>query len=103
MSECVHVGVSDRRSACVFSLASTNTAAACTVCGCIRNVFWGPAFEFLDDDAMRVTTSNLSLDNPLGASSPFYILIETHGSVQDHDQAKLEVRACASTSGCAYN
>lgn len=49
------------------------------------------AFEFLDDEAMVCTSSNLELANPLDDPSPFYVLIETHGSVQEHDMAKLEV------------
>eukprot|EP01147_Barroeca_monosierra_P004206 gene4206-6552_t len=48
------------------------------------------AFEFLDDEAMVCTSSNLELANPLDDPSPFYVLIETHGSVQEHDMAKLE-------------
>ncbi|EGD78013.1 D-2-hydroxyglutarate dehydrogenase [Salpingoeca rosetta] len=48
------------------------------------------AFEFLDEGSMDCTTANLGLSSPLQTPAPFYILIETHGSVQEHDFAKLE-------------
>eukprot|EP00043_Microstomoeca_roanoka_P006592 m.64117 g.64117 ORF g.64117 m.64117 type:complete len:499 (-) comp13477_c0_seq2:97-1593(-) len=49
------------------------------------------AFEFLDNEAMICTTANLGLSSPLPEAAPFYVLIETHGSVQEHDFAKLEM------------
>eukprot|EP00051_Salpingoeca_urceolata_P017090 m.230242 g.230242 ORF g.230242 m.230242 type:complete len:606 (-) comp18858_c1_seq2:3244-5061(-) len=47
------------------------------------------AFEFLDTQSMDVVRNNLDLRNPLEADHPFYVLIETHGSNEEHDQEKL--------------
>ena len=40
-------------------------------------------------EAMRTTNRNLRLKNPLN-ESPFYVLIESHGSNGQHDEAKLQ-------------
>lgn len=49
------------------------------------------AFEFWDDESMRAASENLSLDNPFGdKKSKFYCLVETHGSCEEHDVAKIE-------------
>jgi len=55
-------------------------------------IFWPPtAFEFFDSDSMDCAKKHLQLDNPLSAAYPIYVLVETHGSVQEHDMEKLEV------------
>ena len=36
--------------------------------------------------------NGIGVANPLSCKSPFYVLIETQGSVEAHDVAKLEVR-----------
>lgn len=46
------------------------------------------AFEFMDTASMETVNENLKLSNPI-APSPFYVLIETGGSNQGHDQEKL--------------
>ncbi|KAK7473304.1 hypothetical protein BaRGS_00035436 [Batillaria attramentaria] len=46
------------------------------------------AFEFMDTASMELIGENLRLSNPIGAS-PFYVLIETGGSNQAHDEEKL--------------
>lgn len=48
------------------------------------------AFEFLDNHAMAVHQRNphMTFENPI-SSSPFYVLIETHGSNEAHDEEKL--------------
>lgn len=48
------------------------------------------AFEFLDHHSMEVHRRNphMTVDNPVG-DSPFYVVIETHGSNQAHDEEKL--------------
>ena len=40
---------------------------------------------------MDCAKKHLQLDNPLSAAYPIYVLVETHGSVQEHDMEKLEV------------
>lgn len=44
--------------------------------------------EMIDDSTLDVCTGNLKLKCPL-ADYPFYMLIETHGSNNAHDQEKL--------------
>lgn len=48
------------------------------------------ACEFLDHASMELTVKNLGLRNPLGAQYPFYMLLETHGSNNEHDEEKLQ-------------
>mmetsp|Transcript_58399 Transcript_58399/g.92739 ORF Transcript_58399/g.92739 Transcript_58399/m.92739 type:complete len:533 (-) Transcript_58399:175-1773(-) len=49
------------------------------------------AFEFLDHHSMEVHARNptMQVGNPI-SDSPFYVLIETHGSNESHDEQKLE-------------
>ncbi|KAI0226502.1 D-lactate ferricytochrome c oxidoreductase [Massospora cicadina] len=47
------------------------------------------AFEFIDNESMRLVKHHASLRDPLASSFPFYVLIETHGSNKDHDDEKL--------------
>lgn len=49
------------------------------------------AFEFLDHHSIEVHRRNptMLIQNPI-ADSPFYVLIETHGSNETHDEEKLE-------------
>ncbi|KNC81587.1 D-2-hydroxyglutarate dehydrogenase, mitochondrial [Sphaeroforma arctica JP610] len=48
------------------------------------------AVEFLDDSCMDVIQTNLpGGTNPLSANYPFYFLVETSGSNNDHDTEKL--------------
>ncbi|KAJ9075822.1 D-lactate ferricytochrome c oxidoreductase [Entomophthora muscae] len=47
------------------------------------------AFEFIDEESMRLVKIHASLRDPLSDSFPFYILIETHGSNKEHDDEKL--------------
>ena len=46
------------------------------------------ALEFLDAPAMRCSERGLGLKNPI-SDQPFYVLVETHGSNDDHDSEKL--------------
>ncbi|XP_072313248.1 D-2-hydroxyglutarate dehydrogenase, mitochondrial [Eucyclogobius newberryi] len=46
------------------------------------------AFEFLDSECMRLLNTHLKLSNPI-SDCPFYIVIETAGSDQNHDSEKL--------------
>jgi FAD/FMN-containing dehydrogenase len=46
------------------------------------------AFEFFDKDSMNLVVKH-GLVNPLGRSSKFFILLETHGSNSEHDEQKL--------------
>lgn len=46
------------------------------------------AFEMADFHAIHTTVNNLKLPNPI-ADYPFYVLIETHGSDENHDAEKL--------------
>ncbi|KAE8604464.1 hypothetical protein XENTR_v10014717 [Xenopus tropicalis] len=46
------------------------------------------AYEFQDLESMRVVQTHLKLSNPLQESA-FYILIETAGSCEQHDEEKL--------------
>jgi len=45
--------------------------------------------EFLDAGSLQVTRDNLGLKSPLQADYPFYMLIETSGSNNSHDEEKL--------------
>eukprot|EP00118_Oscarella_pearsei_P002158 m.9703 g.9703 ORF g.9703 m.9703 type:complete len:491 (+) comp21565_c0_seq1:55-1527(+) len=47
------------------------------------------ACEFMDEEAMCVVETQLSLRSPFSERHPFYVLIETSGSDGSHDQAKL--------------
>lgn len=49
------------------------------------------AFEFLDHEGMKCVNDNAGVRSPLQEEAPFYVLIETHGSVAEHDEQKLEV------------
>ncbi|XP_033097916.1 D-2-hydroxyglutarate dehydrogenase, mitochondrial-like [Anneissia japonica] len=46
------------------------------------------AYEFMDYECMAIVTKYLGLSNPVG-NYPFYVLIETSGSNESHDQEKL--------------
>lgn len=46
------------------------------------------AFEFMDSGSMECVERNLGLKNAV-SQSPFYVLLETHGSNDEHDQEKL--------------
>ncbi|XP_049866142.1 D-2-hydroxyglutarate dehydrogenase, mitochondrial isoform X1 [Pectinophora gossypiella] len=46
------------------------------------------AFEMADREAITSTSKNLKLPNPL-SEYPFYVLLETHGSDEEHDADKL--------------
>eukprot|EP00124_Ichthyophonus_hoferi_P002563 Ihof_evm2s179 gene=Ihof_evmTU2s179 len=48
------------------------------------------ACEFLDDASMSAVISNLHRTNPLSGSYPFYAVVETAGSSNEHDMAKLD-------------
>jgi len=49
------------------------------------------AFEFMDRNAVELATSLLShVRDPFPKSFPFYVLIETAGSNEKHDEEKLE-------------
>jgi FAD/FMN-containing dehydrogenase len=47
------------------------------------------AFEFFDLECMQLLQKH-GLSNPLETDSKFFILLETHGSNQEHDEQKLE-------------
>eukprot|EP01104_Vermistella_antarctica_P015815 TRINITY_DN5266_c0_g1_i1.p1 TRINITY_DN5266_c0_g1~~TRINITY_DN5266_c0_g1_i1.p1 ORF type:complete len:509 (+),score=91.10 TRINITY_DN5266_c0_g1_i1:61-1587(+) len=48
------------------------------------------AFEFEDRHSLEVVTEHITgARDPLSSPSPFYVLIETSGSVSEHDQEKL--------------
>lgn len=46
------------------------------------------AFEFWDFDSVGVTQSQLmkGVNYPIEGKYPFYVLLETQGSKQEHDQ-----------------
>lgn len=48
------------------------------------------AFEFWDAESMRAASENLGLSSPFEEKSHFYCLVETHGSFEEHDLAKIE-------------
>jgi len=50
------------------------------------------AFEFLDHQSFDVvqTYSSMNLRDPFESRHPMYVLIETSGSNQEHDDAKLQ-------------
>ena len=48
------------------------------------------AFEFLDAASMQAAHENLGHRSPLGTAAPFYALVETHGSSEVHDRAKID-------------
>lgn len=47
------------------------------------------AFEFMDHEIMRVVADR-DISLPLDSIYPYSVLVETHGSVEEHDQAKIE-------------
>lgn len=47
------------------------------------------AFEFLDSECMKTVKDNLKLNNPIKMDYPFYVLVETSGSNEEHDSDKL--------------
>lgn len=48
------------------------------------------AFEFFDVDCLHLVLKHVKhAVNPLQTEYPFYVLLETHGSVAEHDEAKL--------------
>ena len=57
------------------------------------------AFEFLDRQALLLTKRELDVTDPLPQTdAPMNIVIETSGSNDEHDMAKLEVREAISGS-----
>ncbi|CAJ1966271.1 unnamed protein product [Cylindrotheca closterium] len=50
------------------------------------------AFEFIDGPAMNLVCQTQSKPLPLPASQdcPYYVLVESHGSCAEHDQAKMD-------------
>lgn len=48
------------------------------------------AFEFLDAGCMQLSERHLGSRRPIASDSGFYVLLETHGSNREHDQAKLD-------------
>ena len=53
------------------------------------------AFEFLDQASLELTLAHLEVvRNPLpDTQTPFYLVVETHGSNEGHDYEKLQVAA----------
>lgn len=51
------------------------------------------AFEFLDQQSLELTLTHLEgIRNPLpDTQTPFYLVVETSGSNEAHDYAKIEV------------
>ena len=51
------------------------------------------AFEFLDQQSLELTLEHLEgVRNPLpDAAAPFYLVVETSGSSEEHDNEKLQV------------
>jgi len=47
------------------------------------------AFEFFDEHAYSLVRKHMNMEAPLKEKNEFYILIETHGSNKEHDDAKL--------------
>jgi len=47
------------------------------------------AIEYLDSNCMQLTLEHQQVQNPLPEDYPFYMLIETHGNNNDHDQEKI--------------
>jgi len=47
------------------------------------------AFEFFDRESMDLVVKH-GLVDPLEQATPFYVLLETHGSNNEHDEQKLE-------------
>lgn len=47
------------------------------------------AFEFFDEAAYKLVKKHMNVTDPLTTQAPFYLLIETHGSNKEHDDAKL--------------
>ena len=55
------------------------------------------AFEFLDRQALELTKDHLEIVDPLPhTNTQFYLVVETSGSNEEHDMAKLEVRGSSS-------
>ena len=52
------------------------------------------AFEFFDQQALNLTLKHLEgIRNPLpDTQTPFYLVVETSGSNEEHDNEKLQVR-----------
>eukprot|EP00116_Pleurobrachia_bachei_P000738 sb/3461000/ len=48
------------------------------------------ACEFMDRTCMKAVNENLSLSSPFPDEHPFYFIVETSGSNQEHDMEKLE-------------
>lgn len=49
------------------------------------------AFEFLDNQCLEIVCKVHDKPSPLEEKSPFYVLIETHGSNEVHDKEKLNM------------
>jgi D-2-hydroxyglutarate dehydrogenase len=54
------------------------------------------AFEFLDQASVALAMEHLEgVRNPLpDTQTPFYLVVETHGSNEGHDYEKLQVSVC---------
>eukprot|EP00798_Chlamydomonas_sp_ICE-L_P023699 gene23699-9240_t len=63
------------------------------------------AAEFLDTHCMELVIQHLEgATNPLPASAPFYVLVETHGSNITHDVEKLDAfLEAAMSDGCVQD
>ena len=66
------------------------------------------AFEFLDRESLELTLAHLvGVRNPLpDARAPFYLLVETSGSSEEHDSEKLQAsrpRAGLTRGVCVCN
>ena len=55
---------------------------------CNRGVFvcCTTAVEFMDREVVDIVLTHLPLHNPLSSSHPFYVLVETSGSHDQHDK-----------------
>jgi D-2-hydroxyglutarate dehydrogenase len=49
------------------------------------------AVEFMDGEVLDIVVTQLPLHSPLSSSHPFYVLVETSGSHDQHDKEKLDV------------
>lgn len=47
------------------------------------------AYEFFDQESLQVVTQNLGIKNQLSCETPFYVVVETGGSDETHDEEKV--------------
>ena len=66
---------------CIHLNLAPNKQCVC-VCVCA-------AVEFMDEASMKLVEKNLSLHNPL-SPHPFYTLVETSGSHDQHDKEVMD-------------